>query len=103
MFSDVGDAANVRALRQLAGVAVAYGLTRGQALAAITTNPARAFGLTGRGTLARGSVADVVVWSGDPLELSSAPEHVFVGGVEQSLRNRQTRLLERYRQLPAKR
>lgn len=96
-------AANVRNLRQEAGIAVASGLTRGQALAAITANPARVFGLGNRGTLARGSTADVVLWSGDPLELSSIAELVFVGGVEQSLRTRQTRLLERYRALPATR
>ena len=97
IISNLGEAANVRTLRQLAGIAVASGLTRQQALAAVTSTPAAAFGLEKRGSLARGNVADVVVWSGDPFELSTAVEHVFVGGVEQSLETRQTRLLERYK------
>lgn len=100
IISTLGDAANVRNLRQLAGIAVASGLTRQQAFAAVTSTPAATFGLGKRGTLARGNVADVVVWSGDPFELSTAVEHVFIAGVEQSLRTRQTRLLERYRKLP---
>ncbi len=37
-----------------------------------------------------------MIWSGDPLELSSAPERVWIDGVEQSLVTRQTRLRERY-------
>jgi hypothetical protein len=40
------------------------------------------------------------VWSGDPFEPASAAEHVFIGGVEQSLRTRQTLLFERYKKLP---
>jgi imidazolonepropionase-like amidohydrolase len=102
IISTLGDAANVRNLRQLAGIAVAHGLPREKALAAVTSTPASAFGLGKRGTLARGNVADVVVWSGDPFELSTAVEHVFVGGVEQPLGTRQSRLLDRYRELPAR-
>lgn len=102
IISTLGSAANVRNLRQLAGIAVASGMTRQQALAAVTSTPASAFGLGKRGTLARGNVADVVVWSGDPFELSTAVEHVFVGGVEQSLRTRQSKLLDRYRKLPSR-
>ena len=41
-------------------------------------------------------MADVVVWDGDPLELSSAPVAVFIDGVQQSLTTRQTRLRDRY-------
>jgi hypothetical protein len=41
-----------------------------------------------------------VVWSGDPLELSTAAETVIIGGVVQSLASHQTKLLERYRKLP---
>lgn len=103
ILSTTGSASNVRNLRQRAGIAVGFGLTWEQALAAVTATPARAFGLKGRGALAPGNVADVVVWSGDPFEISSAPEHVFVAGSEVSLRTRQTRLLERYKTLPAKR
>jgi imidazolonepropionase-like amidohydrolase len=100
-ISTIGDATNARTLRQLAGVAVANGMTWPQALAAITQAPAQIFGITDRGTLERGRIADVVVWSGDPLELSTRAETVIIGGVVQSLVTHQTRLRDRYRAVPA--
>jgi imidazolonepropionase-like amidohydrolase len=96
IISPIGDASSARILRQLAGLAVAHGLPWEEAFAAITTHPAAAFGVA-RGTLKRGDAADVVVWTGDPLELGSRPEHIIVGGIEQSMENHQTRLLQRYR------
>jgi imidazolonepropionase-like amidohydrolase len=101
-ISTLGEWANVRTLRQRAGVASAYGLSRDQALTAVTSVPAEIFGIADRGTLERGKVADLVVWSGDPLEISSRAEYVFIGGVEQSLRSHQSRLFERYRDVEPK-
>jgi imidazolonepropionase-like amidohydrolase len=98
-ISTLGGSWNARTLRQLAGNAVARGLSWDKALASITTIPAAVYGLTGRGTLERGAVADVVVWSGDPLELSTGADAVIIGGVVQPLENHQTRLLQRYRRL----
>lgn len=96
-----------RSLPQMAGNLVAVsrmpgaaGLEWGEALAAITSVPARIAGLEdGAGTLATGAPGDVVLWDGDPLELSSAPVRVFIRGVEQPLDNHQSRLRERYRDL----
>jgi len=86
-----------RRLRQEAGIAVAYGLPRAKALATITLAPAKALGLDKElGTVEAGKRADVVLWSGDPLELSSIAERVFIGGEEQPKSTRQTRLVERY-------
>lgn len=86
-----------RLLPQLAGNAVANGLSWGAAFAAITSTPAEILGLGGQlGTLAAGKIADVVVWDGDPLELSSSPSAVFINGVETGLVTRQTRLRDRY-------
>ncbi len=99
-ISTLGGSWTARTLRQLAGNAVAHGMPWDHALAAITSIPASLYGLTGRGTLEQGAVADVVVWSGDPLELSTAAETVIIGGVVQSLENHQTKLLQRYRKLP---
>jgi hypothetical protein len=45
-------------------------------------------------------VANVVVWSGDPLELSSRVEQLFIRGRSVPLVSRQTELLERYRRVP---
>ncbi len=96
LLSPLEDASSARTLRQLAGLAVAHGLSWEQAFAAITTTPARVFGVD-RGELKAGAVADMVLWSGDPLELSSRAELVIIGGVEQSMENHQTLLLKRYR------
>lgn len=99
-ISTLGDAARARRIRQFAGIAVANGMRPEQALAAITTVPAKLFGVEDRGRIRAGVVADLVVWSGDPLELSTRAEQVFIGGEEQDIRSRQTELLERYRRLP---
>lgn len=99
-ISTMANPSQMRTLRQLAGVAVGYGMPWDKALDAITAVPAQIYGLRDRGTLERGAAADVVVWSGDPLEMASRPEVVIIGGVVQSLETHQTRLLERYRALP---
>jgi len=80
-----------------AGRAVAHGLPFGAALAAITINPARIWGMGGRiGSLETGKDADIVVWSGDPLEPLSAPTTILIKGVQQSMRSRDLDLRDRY-------
>ena len=60
---------------------VADGLPYDAALAALTLNPAEIFGLrVALGSLEPGKLADVVIWSGDPLELTTRPEAVFIKG-----------------------
>lgn len=91
---------NLRLLTQHAGNAVAAGLPREAAIAALTVNPAAMFGLDARfGSLEPGKVADIVVWDGDPLEAASRPTNVLINGSETSLANRQTQLRDRYRDL----
>ncbi len=87
---------NVRTLAQVAGNAVRAGLPKADAIKAITSAPADAFGMSGHGRLKAGAVANVVVWSGDPLELSSAPTAVIIGGRRIELESRQSRLRDRY-------
>jgi len=97
------DTHNSRNLRQQAGNAVAYGMTWEQTLRAVTLSPAEIFGVADRyGSLEPGKVANVVVWSGDPFEFTTGVEHVLIRGKEIPLKSRQTELLERYRNLPAK-
>lgn len=87
-------AGNLVALTKLPG---ASGLTWGQAFAAISSGPAEAMGMGDRfGSLRVGRAGDVVIWDGDPLEVSSGVMRVFIDGVEQPLSNHQTRLRERY-------
>ena len=84
-------------LRQAAGNAVAHGLPWAAGLAAITRTPAELFGVADRyGSIEKGRVADFVLWSGDPLDVTSLPELVVTGGREQSLRSRHTALRDRY-------
>lgn len=94
------DTHNARNIRQETGNAIAYGLDRDAALRAVTLEPARVWGVADRlGSLEPGKDADVVVWSGDPFELTTNVERVFINGVEMSRDTRQRQLLERYRVL----
>jgi len=91
---------NAPALRFAAGNAVRGGLEHDSALAALTSAPAAAFGLDDRGTIAPGQVADLVLWSADPLEIGTRVLLVLIDGELQSLDNRHKALFERYRELP---
>ena len=104
---DDNDTRYVRNQRQYAGNLVALGkvpgaagVSWGDAFAMISSRPAEAVGLGKEfGSLAAGRRGDVVIWDGDPLELSSAPEAVWIDGVRQPLDNHQTKLRDRYRSL----
>ncbi|MDO9077675.1 MAG: amidohydrolase family protein [Brevundimonas sp.] len=88
----------VRETRYNAGNAVSHGLPYDAAIEAITVNPARIFGMAGQfGELRAGAAADVVIWSGDPLEPLSNAETIFIGGAEQAPTSRQFLLRDRYR------
>jgi len=89
-----------RNLRQRAGNAVRGGLDHSAAIRAITETPARVFGQPDRGRIAPGALANLVVWSGDPLELSSSVERLVVRGRDVALVSRQTELRDRYRAQP---
>jgi imidazolonepropionase-like amidohydrolase len=93
-----GSIHRARETRYNAGNAVSHGLPYAAAIQAITVNPARIFGMDGRfGELKAGAAADVVVWSGDPLEPLSLAEQVFINGQEQPTTSRQFMLRDRYR------
>lgn len=90
-------AGNMVALTKVPG---ATGLTWGEAFAAISSVPAEISGLSGRaGVLKPGAAGDVVIWDGDPLEVTSAAERVFIDGVEQPRDDHQRGLANRYRDL----
>jgi hypothetical protein len=92
--ADIDDAGKTR---QAAGNAVAQGLPWAAGVAAITRVPAEIFGVADRfGTLAPGRPADLVLWSGDPLEVSSVADLVVADGQVQSGVSRHTLLRDRY-------
>jgi hypothetical protein len=97
-FSQGGDAShNARKVRQLAGNAVAAGLPWADGLAGLTSVPADAFGVGAEvGRIAPGQRADLVLWSGDPLEVSSVALQVWLDGRAITMRSRQTELRDRY-------
>jgi len=92
-----GDTPQARLVRQLAGNAVAHGLPWESALAAITSTPADIFGLGAtHGRIAAGQAADLVLWSGDPLEVSTLADKVWIAGRAIEMKSRQTELRDRY-------
>jgi imidazolonepropionase-like amidohydrolase len=73
----------VNFLAHQAALAVKDGLDRENALRALTINPARIAGIDDRlGSIEPGKDADLVIWSGDPLDVLSRAVQVFVDGAE---------------------
>jgi imidazolonepropionase-like amidohydrolase len=101
-IGDGGDASNARNLPFQAAMAVAFGLPAEAALRAITIVPAELTGVADRvGSLAPGKEATFFVADGDPLEVTTAIERVFVRGQEIDLeRDRQRQLWRRYSARP---
>jgi Amidohydrolase family len=84
-------------IRQAAGNAAAHGLPRDVALAAITATPADIFGVGAtRGRIAPGQSADLALWTGDPLEVSTVATNVWIAGRTIEMTSRQTELRDRY-------
>ena len=88
-------------VRQEAGTAEQTGLPRAEAVKAIAQTPARIFGLRHGGApigvVSVGARANLVLWSGDPLEALSVTERIWIGGVEQTQQpSRQRLLAEKY-------
>ena len=88
---------NARKQRQMAGNAVSNGLPHEAGIAALTRNPASIFGYTdNQGTIKPDIPANVVLWSGDPLEVTSVAEKVIINGELIPMESRQTKLRDRY-------
>lgn len=97
-FINSNDAShNARKVRQIAGNAVANGLPWQAGLAGITSAPAKALGVDAQiGSIEVGKTADLVLWSGDPLEVSSVATAMWLSGKTTPLVSRQTLLRDRY-------
>lgn len=88
---------NIRLAAQHAGNAVANGLPYEAGLASLTTVPAKILGMDNEiGIIAKGARADIVIWSGDPLEVTEAAEVVIINGEPIKMESRQTKLRDRY-------
>ena len=82
--------------RQGAGIAVSYGLPWEEALKGLTKNIAEVFKINKRGSIQPGYIADIIIWSGDPLEVTSFVEQVYLSGESVPTKNRSMRLKDRY-------
>lgn len=81
-----------------AGTAVAYGLTKEQALASITSNAAKIIGVdTQIGTLENGKAASLIVSAGDVLDMKTSNiEYAFIDGRQIDLNNKQKELNSKF-------
>ncbi|PEN14911.1 amidohydrolase [Longibacter salinarum] len=92
-----GDAENVRNLPFHAGFAAAYGMSKDDALAAITIEPARIFGVDDRlGSLEVGKQANLFVTDGDPFETKTKVRHLFIQGYKIPMESRHTKLYNEF-------
>ena len=98
-LNDGSDNARYRNLSYNAGTAATYGLTKEQALQAITLNAAKILGIADRtGSLETGKDANIVISEGDLLDMkSSTVTDAFIQGRQVSLDNKQRQLYERYK------
>lgn len=96
--NDAGDSRN---LPYNAALATAYGLDPDEAIRALTINAARIFGVGDRiGSLEAGKVANILVTTGDPLDVRSTPRYVFIRGRPMPFNDRHTREYETWRNRP---
>ena len=82
-----------------AGTAATYGLTKEQALQAITLNAAKILGIDkSTGSLETGKDANIIVSDGDVLDIKSSNiDYAFIQGRQINLDNKQKQLYERYK------
>jgi imidazolonepropionase-like amidohydrolase len=97
---DSGDGyTQIRNLPFMAGTMSTYGLTKEEALSAITLNPAKILGIADRtGSLENGKDANIVISTGDLLDMkSSVVTHAFIQGRAINLDNKHSQLFNRYK------
>jgi imidazolonepropionase-like amidohydrolase len=88
---------NVRLLPYNAAMSVAWGLSREDALKALTLNAAEILGLSDRlGSLETGKIGNLFIAKGDPLEVRTPITHVVIAGRNVPLDNKHLALYERY-------
>ena len=98
------NSADSRTLPYEAANSVSWGLTKDAALEAVTLAPARVLGVDDRlGSLEVGKVGNLIVTDGDPLEITTEIEWVFIKGVPSDLDNKHRSLWEKYDNRPARR
>jgi len=97
-ISTGNDGAEVRDLPYHAGLAGAYGLSKDEALKAVTLYPAQILGIADRlGSIEPGKIANLVVTDGDLLEPRTNVKYLFINGRLIPLTSRHTELYEQFK------
>jgi imidazolonepropionase-like amidohydrolase len=90
--------ANSRDLPYQAGMTAAYGLSKDDALKAVTLYPAQILGVADKlGSIEAGKIANLVVTDGDILEPTTHVLHLFINGRKLPLTSRHTELYEQFK------
>jgi imidazolonepropionase-like amidohydrolase len=96
-----GGASSVRDLPWHAGTAAAFGLSKEEALKAVTIYPAQILNIADQvGTISEGKIANIMLVDGDPLELRTRVKHLFVNGKPVEVSNKHTELYEKFSKRP---
>ena len=96
-----GDSTNTRLLPYSAAMSVAWGMSREEAIRALTLNAAEILGVADRlGSIERGKDANLFLAKGDPLEVRTEVTHVIIGGNDVGLDNKHVALYEKYIKRP---
>jgi len=91
---------NVRNLPVSAALSVAHGLSEAEALKALTIYPAKILGIDHLvGSLEEGKIANIVIWSSSPIQMSSKIIEVIIYGKRIPLESLQTRLRDKYQKI----
>jgi imidazolonepropionase-like amidohydrolase len=94
-------ASDSRNLPYNAALATAYGLDPDEALRAVTINAARMFGVADKiGSIETGKVADLIVTTGDPLDVRTTTRYLFIRGELIPFNDKHTQEYERWRSRP---
>ncbi len=95
------DAAYVRNLPYQAGTSAAFGLSKEEALKAVTIYPAQIFGVDKLiGSVEVGKMANLIVTDGDPLEFKTSVKYMFINGKPVDLSSRHTKLYDKFKDRP---
>jgi imidazolonepropionase-like amidohydrolase len=84
-----------------AGMSVAFGLPKGEALKAVTINAAQILGIDAQtGSISEGKIANIMLTDGDPLEHATKIKQLFIGGKPVELKSKHTDLYEKFIKRP---
>jgi len=86
---------------ECAGTSAPFGLSKDEALKAVTIYPAQILGVDKLiGSIEVGKMANLIVTDGDPLEFKTSVKHMFINGKPVDLSSRHTRLYEKFNSRP---